>query len=89
MPPDQRVHRSLSTPPSSDPAEHDPYDLRMALEIVPDFMSSQVPIELQSVANGVAHVELASTPRRVGYLSSVGQWPELIRQPVDVVNEET
>ena len=46
-------------------------------------------MELQSVAIGVAHMELASTPRSVGYFSSVGKWPELIRQTVDVVHGET
>src|SRR5262245_52896095 len=46
-------------------------------------------MELQPVAIGVAHMELASTPRRVGYISSVGQWPELTRQIVDVVHGET
>src|SRR5262249_51648478 len=51
--------------------------------------SSHVTIELQSVAIGVAHMELASTPRCVGYIGSVWQWPELIRQTVDVVHGET
>jgi hypothetical protein len=35
-----------------------------------------------------SRTELASTPLRVGDISSVGQWPELARQTVDVVHGE-
>jgi hypothetical protein len=55
----------------------------------PTRVSSRVPIELQPVAIGIAHVELPSTPRRVGDVSSVRQWPELVRQTVDVFHGET
>ena len=34
-------------------------------------------------------MELACTPRCVGYISPIGQWPELNRQTVDVVHGET
>ena len=34
-------------------------------------------------------MELARTPGRIGYISSVGQWPKLIRQIVDVVHRKT
>ena len=34
-------------------------------------------------------MKLAGTPWRVGYFGPVGQWPELIRQTIDVVHRET
>src|SRR5262245_22283144 len=34
-------------------------------------------------------MELACTPRCVGYISPIGQWPERNRQTVDVVHGET